>query len=185
MSLIRLLALDLDDTLLRSDLRISLRTRRLVKMAAEAGVVIALASGRVAAALGPYAAQLGLHRRRGCLICGNGIEVLESDTGLVLHQERLPGPTAELVYRYADAEGFPVQVYEGDRIIVSRRNEYADYDERITGLRQVIPEDFRPFVAGGCGKLIIPGDPMILEPFERLLRTFLGDEIGLFTSKPY
>jgi hydroxymethylpyrimidine pyrophosphatase-like HAD family hydrolase len=26
---------------------------------------------------------------------------------------------------------------------------------------------------------------MILEPFERLLRTFLGDEIGLFTSKPY
>jgi Cof subfamily protein (haloacid dehalogenase superfamily) len=185
MNSIRLLALDLDDTLLRSDLTISFHTRSMIKKAAGAGVVIVLASGRVMDALEPYVGQLGLHSRRGYLICGNGNEIRESDTGNLVFREQLSGPVAALVYRYADAEGFPVQVYDGDTIYVSRKNEYADYDQNITGLKQAEPQDFRRRIAGGCGKLIIPGDPMILEPLEKLLRTYLGDEITLFTSKPY
>jgi Cof subfamily protein (haloacid dehalogenase superfamily) len=185
MNPIRLLALDLDDTLLRSDLTISLRTRSLVKKAVNAGVVVALASGRVVEALEPYVSQLGLHKNRGYLICGNGIEIRESDTGKLIYQNRLSVPVAELVYRYADAEGFPVQIYEDDVIYVSRENEYADYDQHLTGLKQVVPADFRTKIASGCGKLLIPGDPMILEPLEKLFRTYLGDEITLFTSKPY
>ncbi|MDR2517485.1 MAG: Cof-type HAD-IIB family hydrolase [Spirochaetaceae bacterium] len=185
MNAIRMLALDLDDTLLRSDLTISFRTRSLIKKASGAGIVIVLASGRVVPAMETYVRQLGLHASRGYVISGNGIEIRESDTGMVVHRKELSGGTAELVYRYADAEGFPVQMYEGDRIYVSRHNEYADYDESITGLKQAVVNDFPGRVAHGCGKLLIPGDPMILGPLETILRAYLGDRITLFTSKPY
>jgi hydroxymethylpyrimidine pyrophosphatase-like HAD family hydrolase len=40
-------------------------------------------------------------------------------------------------------------------------------------------------VAAGCYKLLIPGDPLILSPLEKLLRNYLGDDMTIFTSKPY
>jgi hydroxymethylpyrimidine pyrophosphatase-like HAD family hydrolase len=49
----------------------------------------------------------------------------------------------------------------------------------------VIVENFRAMVAGGVYKLIIPGDPMLLSPLESIIRTYLGNEITLFTSKPF
>jgi hydroxymethylpyrimidine pyrophosphatase-like HAD family hydrolase len=40
-------------------------------------------------------------------------------------------------------------------------------------------------VGQGCYKLLIPGDPMLLSPLETILRTYLGKDTTLFTSKPY
>jgi Cof subfamily protein (haloacid dehalogenase superfamily) len=68
---------------------------------------------------------------------------------------------------------------------VSRQNEYSKYDQKLTGLRQVVVENFRAMVGQGCYKLLIPGDPMLLAPLESILRTYLGRDITLFTSKPY
>jgi Cof subfamily protein (haloacid dehalogenase superfamily) len=68
---------------------------------------------------------------------------------------------------------------------VSCHNEYTGYDQKLTGLRQVVVENFRAMVGGGCHKLLIPGDPKLLIPLESILRTYLGDAVTIFTSKPY
>jgi hydroxymethylpyrimidine pyrophosphatase-like HAD family hydrolase len=68
---------------------------------------------------------------------------------------------------------------------VSRHNEYSGCDQKLTGLRQVVAEDFRAMLKNGCHKLLIPGDPVLLAPLENLLRAYLGDDVTLFTSKPY
>jgi Cof subfamily protein (haloacid dehalogenase superfamily) len=185
MASIRLLALDLDDTLLRSDLSISYRTRNVIKKAEAAGVTVVLASGRIQAAMEQYARLLGMHKQRGYLVCNNGTVIQESDTGKVVFETRIPGETALKAYDLANAEGFAVQIYEDDIMYVSRTNEFTSYDQKLTGLRQVVVENFRAMVSGGCYKLLIPGDPMLLTPLESIIRTYLGDEITLFTSKPY
>ncbi|MDR1787155.1 MAG: Cof-type HAD-IIB family hydrolase [Treponema sp.] len=182
---IRLLALDLDDTLLRSDLSISFRTRWAVRRAAAAGITIVLASGRSPAAMARFSRALRLHRKGGYLICNNGSLVIESRTGRVLYEARIETKSALAAFDLAAAEGFPVQIYEDDVLYVSRANEYADYDQRLTGLRQVVPADFRGMVERGCYKLLIPGDPMLLAPLQSLLSAYLGDDVTLFTSKPY
>ncbi|MDR2483716.1 MAG: Cof-type HAD-IIB family hydrolase [Treponema sp.] len=182
---IRMLALDLDDSLLRSDLTISFRTRNAIKRAEAAGIVTVLASGRIPAAMEQFSRLLGMHKRPGYLICNNGTMVQESHTGNIVYDVRIPSRTALIAYDLADAEGFPVQIYENDVMYVSRSNEFADYDQRLTGLRQVVLENFRAMAASGCYKLLIPGDPMLLRPLEDLLRTYIGQEVTLFTSKPY
>jgi Cof subfamily protein (haloacid dehalogenase superfamily) len=88
-------------------------------------------------------------------------------------------------YDLVDAEGFPVQIYEDDIMYVSRHNEFTCYDQKLTGLKQVVVDDFRAMVGGGCHKLLIPGDPVLLAPLESILRTYLGDSVTIFTSKPY
>jgi Cof subfamily protein (haloacid dehalogenase superfamily) len=185
MAPIRLLALDLDDTLLRSDLSISYRTRNIIKKAESSGVTVVLASGRIQAAMEQYARLLGMHRQRGYLICNNGTVIQESHTGAAVFEIQIPGETAVKAYDLADAEGFAVQIYEDDIMYVSRTNEFTSYDQKLTGLRQVVVENFRAMVQGGCFKLLIPGDPMLLAPLESIVRTYMGDEITLFTSKPY
>jgi Cof subfamily protein (haloacid dehalogenase superfamily) len=185
MNSIRMIALDLDDTLLRSDLSISYRTRNAIKRAEACGIVVVLASGRIPAAMEQFARLLGMHKRPGYLICNNGTIIQESHTGNIIYDKKISPETALIAYDLATAEGFPVQIYEDDVMYVSRSNEFADYDQKITGLRQVVVENFRAMVAAGCYKLLIPGDPMILRPLESLLRSYVGDDATLFTSKPY
>jgi Cof subfamily protein (haloacid dehalogenase superfamily) len=180
-----MLAIDLDDTLLRSDLTISFRTRNAIRRAEAAGVVVVLASGRIPQAMEQFARLLGLHKRPGYLICNNGTIIQESHTGNLVYEIKIPSATALSAYDLAEAEGFPVQIYEDDIMYISRSNEFADYDQKLTGLRQVVVENFRAMVARGCYKLLIPGDPMILSPLENILRTYLGGEMTIFTSKPY
>ncbi|GHV96722.1 haloacid dehalogenase [Spirochaetia bacterium] len=185
MKLVRLLALDLDDTLLRSDLTISYYTRNAIKRAEASGVTVVLASGRAPAAMEQFSRLLGMHKRPGYLICNNGTVIQESHTGTIVNEIRLNADVALAAYDLADAEGFPVQIYEDDIMYVSRRNEFTEYDQKLTGLRQVVVENFRAMVGGGCHKLLIPGDPMLLSHLESILRTYLGNDITLFTSKPY
>jgi len=185
MGTVRLLAVDLDDTLLRSDLTISYRTRNAIKKAEDAGVKVVLASGRVPAAMEPFARMLGMHRRLGYLVCNNGTIIQETLAGNIVYEVRLGSRAALAAFDLVDAEDFPVQIYEGDVMYVSRHNEYTEYDRKLTGLRQVVVENFRAMVGGGCHKLLIPGDPMLLAPLEKLLHAYLEDDITLFTSKPY
>jgi Cof subfamily protein (haloacid dehalogenase superfamily) len=185
MTPIRLLALDLDDTLLRSDLTISFRTRNAIKRAESAGIVVVLASGRVPAAMDRFARLLGMHKRKGYLICNNGSIIQESQSGDIVYDIRIPPELALIAYDLAEAEGFPVQIYENDVMYISRANEFADYDQKITGLRQVMVENFRAMVASGCYKLLIPGDPMILGPLEQLMQSYVGNDLTIFTSKSY
>jgi Cof subfamily protein (haloacid dehalogenase superfamily) len=132
-----------------------------------------------------FSRLLGLHKRPGYLVSNNGALILESVTGNVVHEARIEPQIALAICDLAGAEGFPVQMYEDDIMYVSRQNEYSGYDQKLTGLRQVVVENFRAMVGEGCYKLIIPGDPMLLNPLESLIRTYMGKEITLFTSRPY
>jgi Cof subfamily protein (haloacid dehalogenase superfamily) len=183
--MVRLLALDLDDTLLRSDLTISFRTRNTIKRAEAAGVTVVLASGRVPAAMRHFAGILGMNRRKGYLICNNGTIVQESDTASIVSEVRMEQKTALTAFDLAHAEDFAVQIYEDDVMYVSRHNEYTSYDQKLTGLRQVVVANFRAMVGGGVHKLLFPADPVLLAPLESLFRTYLGSDVTLFTSKPY
>ena len=185
MNEITLLALDLDDTLLREDLTISFHTKNILKRVEEAGIIVVLASGRSPKAMERYARDLGLHKRPGYLVCNNGTTIQESHTGTIVKEFFLPIEAALAVFDLVDAEGFPVQIYEDGTIYVSRRNEYADIDQKLTGLRQVVVDNFRSFLAAGAQKMVIPGDPALLKPLEVLLKTFIGDRVTIFTSKPY
>ena len=180
-----MLAFDLDDTLLRSDFSISYKTRNAIKRAEAEGVTVVLASGRIPTAMEQYSRLLGLNKRPGYLVCNNGALIQESNTGAVIHEAKIEPSVALAVCDLADAEGFPVQMYEDDIMYVSRQNEFSSYDEKITGIRQVVVVNFRAMVGEGCYKLIIPGDPMILGHLESLLKTYLGEDITLFTSRPY
>ena len=182
---LRVLALDLDDTLLHSDLSISSRTRNAIKRIEAAGVTVVLASGRIPAAMEQFSRLLGLNKRPGYLVSNNGALIQESHTGKIIHEARMEAGTILTLCDLADAEGFPLQMYENDIIYVSRHNEYSSLDQKATGFRQVLVENFRAMAGAVCHKLIIPGDPAHLVFLQEFISNFLGENITLSTSRPY
>ena len=59
--MIRLIATDLDDTLLDAQSNVTERTARALKRAMDAGVMISLSSGRMTEAMEPFAGRLGVN----------------------------------------------------------------------------------------------------------------------------
>jgi len=182
---LRLLALDLDDTLLRSDLTISYRTRNAIKRTESEGVIIALASGRIPEAMIHSSQLLGLDKRLSYLVSNNGSIIQESHTDKIIHEARIDVETALAVCDLARAEGFDMQIYEDDIMYVTKQNVYSNYDQKMTGIRQVVVANFRAMVAEGCHKLIVPGEPAHLAHVEQILKNFLGGKATIVTSRPY
>ncbi|WP_437669074.1 Cof-type HAD-IIB family hydrolase [Sorangium sp. So ce131] len=91
MGALRLVALDLDGTLLRTDGSISERTRSALAVAEAAGLTLMSVTARPPRRVRQVAAQTGL---RGTAICSNGGLVYDVTTGAVLRQNRLSAASA-------------------------------------------------------------------------------------------
>jgi HAD superfamily hydrolase (TIGR01484 family) len=111
---VRLVASDLDGTLLLPDETVSERTRAALVAARSAGITVVLVSGRPPRSLGPIAERIGVG---GVAICANGAIVWDLDTGTMLDSTPL---AAELATREAGwSEGLapaPADVLEADAL---------------------------------------------------------------------
>jgi Cof subfamily protein (haloacid dehalogenase superfamily) len=98
---IRLIASDLDGTLLRPDETVSDRTRAALAAAKEAGITVVLVSGRPARSLGPIAERIGVG---GIAICANGAIVWDLDAGTMVDSTPLAAKLAtRLVHALREA----------------------------------------------------------------------------------
>jgi len=183
--MVQLLALDLDDTLLRADLTISPRNRAALKAAEDRGVRIVLASGRAVGAMERYADQLGMFDRPGYMISDNGSTVTSTLPRAMLYQHTLDRHLFGQLLEAFEVLDLPVQVYRDRTILVTKENAITGTDQKLSGFdRRVVPDlartiDFDPT------KLVIPGDPEVLPTALDVIRRAFGDRVNTFISKPY
>ena len=94
--MVRLVATDLDGTLLRSDGTVSNRTRSALQQASDAGVVVVLVTGRPPHTLRKAAQAAGVS---GLAICSNGAVVYDLDrTSIVRHTALETDTAARLIH---------------------------------------------------------------------------------------
>jgi Cof subfamily protein (haloacid dehalogenase superfamily) len=91
---VRLIATDLDGTLLRSDGKVSERTRRALDAAARAQIAVVLVTGRPPRRVRAITAELGLDA---LVICSNGALIYDPVRELAVEQTRLPGEAASAI----------------------------------------------------------------------------------------
>ena len=183
--MIQLLALDLDDTLLREDLTISPRNQQVLKAAEEQGVKIILASGRAFSAMEKYARQLGMFDRPGYMISDNGSTVTSTLPRGLLVQHTLPRPLLRHLLNAFEVLDLPVQVYQDTTILVTKDNPITGTDMKLSGFSRRIVHDMANTLTFDPTKLVIPGDPEVLPTALAVIRSTFGDRVNAFISKPY
>jgi Cof subfamily protein (haloacid dehalogenase superfamily) len=180
-----IIAMDLDDTLLRHDLSISDRTVRTLLLAENSGIKIMLASGRAPEAMFEHAHRIGLDATASYLICNNGSQVITSNTHETVFEHKLPVDVAIEAFRLTVDAGLSCHIYENNTIHVSKETEFSDRDRELSGLIPVIPDDYEALIRRGTYKLVIPGDPEFIVPIEAEFKVIFRDRATVFVSKPY
>lgn len=98
---IRLIATDLDGTLLRSDRTVSRRTRDVVAAAQAAGVTFVVATARHPMTAAAFAAEAGI---TGLAVCANGALIYDLTRGEITRRSDLDGDTAKSVIEHLRAD---------------------------------------------------------------------------------
>lgn len=129
MQAIRMLAIDLDGTLLRNDNTVSDYTREVLLRAQKAGVRVVIATGRMFTSARRVAIDLGLGDVP--LISYSGGLIAKCESGEVLFHQPIPLATANEVLAAARELDSCVQVYVQDRLYVEAYNErVAAYEKQ-------------------------------------------------------
>lgn len=183
--MIQLLALDLDDTLLRADLTISPRNRAALKDAEDAGVRIVLASGRAVPAMEAYARDLGMFDRPGYMISDNGSTVTATLPRAVLVQHSIDRLLLRQLLEAFEVLDLPVQVYRDRTILVTRENPLTATDMKLSGFDRTVVPDLADRIDFNPTKLVVPGDPEVLPAALQVIRRTFGDRVNALISKPY
>ena len=130
---IRLIALDLDGTLVGTNLTISPRVREAIAHARERGTEITIVTGRMFAAAKPFAQTLGI---MGPLVCYQGAAIFEASTGKVLRETPVHQDVTRTVLAWAEEHHIHAQCYSGDTLYVQQINRFS---KRYTDLAKVEP----------------------------------------------
>jgi Cof subfamily protein (haloacid dehalogenase superfamily) len=175
---IRLVALDLDGTLIGEDLRLPPRTTAAIRAAVERGVHVVLATGRMTTSALPYARELGL---RAPLIGLQGALVREMPApgsarlGRLLLHRPLAADVAHDAIAWCRAVGLTPHVNHLEKMVVPVSDQRADdYSSWNLGRVVVVP-DLGEWIRGPVTKIISVGRPPLPDAsLERARADFAG-----------
>ena len=175
---IRLVALDLDGTVVGDDLRIRPRTVAAVRSAVDAGVAVAIVTGRMTSSALPFARELGL---REPIVGMQGALIREMPApgrpglGRLLYHRPLPAVVAREALAWCRANGLEPHLNHLERMVILAGDSRAAEYVRFNFGRVVMVPDLDAWVRHPVTKVISVGDaPMSTRLLPRARADFAG-----------
>jgi Cof subfamily protein (haloacid dehalogenase superfamily) len=159
---IRLVALDLDGTLVGDDMQIRPRTVAAVRAAVEAGVAVAIVTGRMASSALPYARELGLREpivgMQGALIRDLPAPGRPGQGRLLFHRP-LPAAVAREALAWCASHQLHAHLNHLERMVLPEGHALATNYGRFKLGRVVLVPDLVAWVRHPVTKVIAVGEP--------------------------
>lgn len=177
----KLLAIDIDDTLLNDEMQITASTRAALEQAIELGVTVTLATGRMYASAKQIARQLELDVP---IITYQGALIKTLLEGEVIYERTVPAASAAQVFQFCEQRGLHLQVYTDDILFAQQENEKVKAYASLTNVSYTIEPDFPSLIDRPFTKMLIYDEPEVLDALAPELRSLLGDQVHITKSKP-
>jgi Cof subfamily protein (haloacid dehalogenase superfamily) len=177
---IRLVALDLDGTLVGDDLVLRPRVREAVAAARANGVAVTIVTGRMFAAARPFARALGID---GPMVCYQGAAIFDAASGATLRETPVRQDVTREVLQWAHDHGVHAQCYANDTLFIEQVNRFS---KRYTDLARVepviVPSLRAAFADRPTIKIVIVDDADRADQHLAALRALLGERAYLTRS---
>lgn len=178
----KIIAIDLDDTLLTDELDITPGTRQALQKAIGQGVMVTIATGRMYASAKQTADRIGLEVP---IISYQGALIKHPTDGTVLYKRDVPREVVEYVFDYAAKNGLHLQSYHNDTLVARAENEKLVAYSKLSNISYEIEPDFEKLAAKATPKLLMIDDPERLDGVMAELKAALGDKAHITKSKPH
>lgn len=181
----RLIAFDIDDTLLNRAKRITPRTKDALLCAQENGVRLVVASGRLPYGVRPYAEELDVFSHGGFYLGFNGGAIFNSKNEMISKSfldSKFINPVYDVLLKF----DVTVMVHKGDLIFSDKRvNAYTHIESEVIGLPLNKVDNIAEFVDWNIHKFLIAGAPEELLRCEKALLQKFGGEVDIYLSAPW
>lgn len=178
----KLLAIDLDDTLLDDNLNISSRTKNTLQRARERGLIVTLATGRMYRSALPFALELGIDVP---LITYQGALVKNTATGEIIRDFPVPVDIAREIIGLVEREyGFHINVYVDDNLYAKSITEEGRGYAKLARVPLNPVGDLLDFLRVDPTKMVIVAREEELDPLLPRLKSLYGDTLHITKSKP-
>lgn len=176
----KLVALDLDGTLLNSDHEISDYSGRVLKKLDKLGIKVVIATGRSYSSLKPKIHEYKLEHP---VVCYNGAMIRDGKTDKILFNSTLKEDISQTLIDISRRESIHFHgFYLGD-FLHEFKSESSDYYESLSGLKGVIT-DFNDLESYNFTKGMFIGDHDLLKKLEVEIRDKYDGQIYMAFSKP-
>lgn len=177
-----MLVLDMDDTLLTDDHKISDENKEMIAIAQEKGVYVILASGRPTPAMAAYAKELKMDNSY--MISYNGAVITDLKEDKVIFEQSLTQEEIHKLYDYSIKSKTHIITYLDGKVLSETNSEYIDIELHITGLSHNKVLDFKAAVTSSAVKCILLEEPSYLKEVEKALKLAMP-HLSVSMSKPF
>ncbi len=178
--MIRLIAFDLDGTLMGDERKIRPRVQQTIAKAQERGITVTLATGRMFSALLPFARQLNIQAP---VLAYQGGWIQEPDADAPLYRISLPREPAQATLTLARENGWHTVLYADGRIYLQELRESPEFYRGLLGSDfQLVSSWTEVLDANLIDKVLFVADPHDIPEMGKRLRTELDRQAQVFRS---
>lgn len=178
---IKLVAVDLDDTLLDESNKVSPHTREVIRQAVEQGVTVTVATGRMYQSAIKFARQLELDVP---IITYNGALIKSCLSEEILFEKNIDQETAGEVLKFFRQRGWYIQSYIDDVLYVEQLNDKARFYQKASEVSAVAIGDKLYTPSKGPTKLLSIAEPAEIDVIWQAVEEQFKDRIYITKSKP-
>lgn len=175
----KIIALDLDDTLLNDDKKVSDFTKETLLECEKRGIHVVLASGRPNPGVLAVSNMLGLTDNY--MLSYNGGQIFKKDE--VVFSMDITQTQLDLLYKIAVENNTCLLTYTKEEILCYNKNEYAQIESDLVGMPIREVSDFTTLTNGSYPKGLMPDHPdkvaVLLEKYRNL------EGMNVVMSKPF
>lgn len=182
----KLIALDLDGTLLDDRKEITEKTRKSLIKAQQRGNTVILASGRPTPGLYSQAEALELGKYHGLLLSYNGGKVTDYTTGEIIYENSIDNSLAKEFLRHLESFDVNPIVEDGKNIYTDKPHGFKnDFESQQNHLGIVKVENICDYISYNPVKILIAAPAEILDPqIEKITAPFEG-RLSFVKSAPF
>ncbi|MCI8505226.1 MAG: HAD family phosphatase [Lachnospiraceae bacterium] len=182
----KLLATDLDGTLVTEDKRVTERTKQAVKAMISRGGTLVLSSGRPSYGVWHVAKELELPELGGYILSYNGGELLDCKSGKAEFSVQIPPDKIPEIIHLAREHKTAILTYEEEYIISENGDDlYVLGEARNTRMKVKEVPDLISYVTFPIVKMMMVGTEEQILKLEPVVRKALGPEFSVFRSEAY
>lgn len=177
----KLVAVDMDGTLLNSNGEITDNTIRAIRRLVDTGVVFTISTGRPIQGVEKYNSLLHL---RGPVITYNGAMIVDAETHETLFERGLLREDAKKIFELGLHCDTTMCIWAGNQLYGNKLNSRIHDYKKLSGVEPIKVEEFEELLNIGVTKILWYDDADVIKKIMQELSADMFSEVTYCTSKP-
>lgn len=178
----KLIAIDMDDTLLNEELEISEENLEAISHAHRKGIKVILCTGRPTDSVVKYLNRYPILRQQDYFIAFNGAVIISVINNNIMFKKEIPKHILDKLIDIGYKENVDIQLYSDKDLYVSRYTERTKSYEKLSGIKSTLITDLKD-IESSIKVLYNCWDVIKLENIKTEIETTFKEDLNVFFSK--